>query len=1133
MPASIVNNVIQISGNENPNILNGLTGVVTTIRNNKVFYDVGNLGIQILSGAIFTHNAFQYVIVQGNTTVNIGIDILAGGRYAYKSFFEVDGVEVFRSDIGIYFTKNRVGIGNENIGDLVVKGQLDWKGGAISGLGDYFFSTSSVINITEGLSYGESESASQRIRQLSNNADINGHRYFKSIRYDSGPTPSPNIIKGEGQDKGLFQALSTNIAGGSNEPYLAENLEGRGIKDNFYGDTFGGRKTSVKNPIEEGVIEITHNNSLTFNPISDVYQEVRYTILDNNGNTLDKVAFLIPDFESPNRPTEIATFIGHPDEDYTIDLSIFGRIEGSDTSEVIEVTLRTVKGGQSFQGNFGVTNSSWPGTARPTHDYRSKNFNVDDVRVTIFKVYGFRITKDVRPFKGKGDILDIGLALIPDGETVEPNVSLVENYEDIETTDNLLDRSRVWETINESNFLFPGSEEHLIDVDGAILDLKDVSLVLTSSEDVDVFSVNKETRTLTVRVRDGEFNPSNRYRIIKTTGSITLDGVTTTATLNDSNGLRFRVVFDFIATTLGFYLVNNGDGSMSRIEIPYASGDELLLTIPVGATVHLAIKDGRNIAKPITFEVQNTTDTIQVFSQPLAFGLPDIVPSNVPEIVAGISTSYNDENNTFSWVFTDNTVGQIFDAVAPSIVNIIQEREEYLAILLDNDFDNSEQPIEIRRDGAVKFNINLIMLLNDSFDDDYIYNASVFFRFFSNTVNSPRNANGFRVLFLRLNLIPDATDVNSSSQATANKVENSPRITNIENLVEQQLRKVNQLIALGKNLPDDPQKQGRRVVFKDNNFVNTNGFSLSINFLTALGLGEQVNQGFDVVDGNLDLLVRDDVGDKIRLTLHRILDEDKMINGTGSVIIKLSHLQSENLIANISVKLLRYQNVAQEDGTMVLKKTNEIVANNDDVNIVKNEAFTEIKFNYSDTIDAVVNRYEITFDVSSTVNFRIKEVSFSEQTVSNQNELITDQSAKIINRAGGLDKDGNPIPNARKWYTINGAEFGSLMLGLPADTKDGFKATTDNSDVLEKIAEVFKSHKGVFNRLPHRDRVEFLAGFAGSEPSYTKGSSSNLTFNGLADVSILDFNPTSSYLGILGSYLFPNEEIVKSKGRLK
>ena len=393
-----------------------------------------------------------------------------------------------------------------------------------------------------------------RIRQYSDDLVINNMLITGKIRFDFFKAATINGLRAEYIPSAGIQCLAGLTGADNNAIFDFRDYSSKGLT--FDCDAYGGARVRFINLAEAAEIKVTHNartNGVSFHAVTEVQKEIKFKVLDSQGQPVEHARIYIKDHNNSNRPATDATWRSGATASYTADREYFATTDADGNTNMLTLLTRAIYEGQSLHGVYQRTRNGWRGTAASKIDYRSKNNSYDDIFEAHVWAYGYQYRKVEFAANGAG-VKTITVELLPDTNITETDRSLVAAYTDFTLT--------------------TSASPHIIGLQGATVSLDklyDWLQFLKSSSNTHIKLPSVQTAFAT---RDGSILDAGGH-------TITIDG----GTMNP--GSKFKT----IKTTHTYNEINGGVGNTGVIS---SAGVRLLLTVNA-QNAKCAISDGTNI----------------------------------------------------------------------------------------------------------------------------------------------------------------------------------------------------------------------------------------------------------------------------------------------------------------------------------------------------------------------------------------------------------------------------------------------------------------------------------------------------------------------------------------------------------
>ena len=562
--------------------LAGISGVtIVTVGNvadrMRIMYIFENRKLVINGHLSYTHN--EELLFQVNSPIQT-IVISAGASLTLGEETELNG-SILRPDwCPLTLTKNPSNGASESENDIQVDGSYTQYGGLVVLAGGIVFEAASTVLLSHGKIIG-TRAGSARIRQHSLDLSIINFTVQGQIRFDFfKPAVMSTGFRAIFGPFGGMQALSSILAGGSDEIFAQNNFDAEGLT--YGGDAFGGARVVFKNLVFGKEFLFTHNRRQagdTFYGVTEVRKEFQPHIVDMNGNNVEGARIFIRDTNNGNRPSQNGVWHGGGNVNYTLD-RIYNEPTGANGKPaVIDILTRAIYEGQSRSGVYPAPNDSWLGSATVKVDYRSLNNSWDDVFPYHVWSYAHQPRGLTAAMIG-GGILAPRSEVLPDTAISNPNMSQVAAYTGI--------------AINHSTRTITISADHTLD---ELYDYVKYNKIQTTANmqqpSISTILATADGRTLDISNYNVNINAGitlsagTKFNAIRTSGNIP-DKLRVNAGVTDSSG-QLVVIASNVADTRFFVEINNA-GTITTLNQIVNSDGNLRITVPVGATLKVTAK---------------------------------------------------------------------------------------------------------------------------------------------------------------------------------------------------------------------------------------------------------------------------------------------------------------------------------------------------------------------------------------------------------------------------------------------------------------------------------------------------------------------------------------------------------------
>ena len=266
-------------------------------------------------------------------------------------------------------------------------------------------------------------------------------------------------------------------------------------------------------------IIVEHNiNNGQADGIVEITKEFTTRVTDLSGNPIVGARYFIRDTNNGDRRNAFG-------QTYTNDFTYTDLTDANGETAVKRVLTAVVA--KADLQRIGIDD-----TGLNKKDRRSVNNNTDDEFDVHFWSYPHNYSLTTQQFKGIG-VLDLNQVMTDDFNITESNKATVDAYASIDNLDQLYDRAKSWK-VDLSNLEYPTVGAQLIDGDGTKLDLDNINLMVNVSA-ASAFAVNTGSDVVTIKA--ASLVPGNRFKSIKTTGTISLlNGAELKTGYEDSTG---------------------------------------------------------------------------------------------------------------------------------------------------------------------------------------------------------------------------------------------------------------------------------------------------------------------------------------------------------------------------------------------------------------------------------------------------------------------------------------------------------------------------------------------------------------------------------------------------------------------
>lgn len=245
-----------------------------------------------------------------------------------------------------------------------------------------------------------------------------------------------------------------------------------------------------------------------------------------------------------------------------------------------ETNAFEVKINYSYQDGTGTGGSGnrvelWRSNTDNSEDFALFSFNHDIAEVNVDLLGTGR--KDIR------------WTLFDDLDITETNKPTVDAYAVIDNLDQLYDRAKSWK-VDNVGLEYPAVGEQLIDGNGTVLDVGNRNLVIDANAG-SAFAVNQGANTITIKA--ASLVPGNRFKSIKTTGTISLqNGAELKTGYEDSSGtFVYLELTNLDQQTILVTDQQNPGSPVTLLNIPSTSGTYANhFQLPAGGEINVLVE---------------------------------------------------------------------------------------------------------------------------------------------------------------------------------------------------------------------------------------------------------------------------------------------------------------------------------------------------------------------------------------------------------------------------------------------------------------------------------------------------------------------------------------------------------------
>lgn len=240
-----------------------------------------------------------------------------------------------------------------------------------------------------------------------------------------------------------------------------------------------------------------------------------------------------------------------------------------------ETNLFEVKINYNYQDGTGSRVELWRSNNDNSEDFALLSYNHDIAEVNVDLLGTGR--KDIR------------WTLFDDLDITESNKATVDAYTSIDNLDQLYDRAKSWK-IDNVGLEYPTVGAQLIDGDGTKVNLDNINLMVNSSA-ASAFAVNTGSDVVTIKA--ASLVPGNRFKSIKTTGTISLqNGAELKTGYEDSSGTYvYLELTNLDQQTILVTDQQNPGSPVTLLNIPSTSGTYAThFQLPAGGEINVLVE---------------------------------------------------------------------------------------------------------------------------------------------------------------------------------------------------------------------------------------------------------------------------------------------------------------------------------------------------------------------------------------------------------------------------------------------------------------------------------------------------------------------------------------------------------------
>lgn len=331
------------------------------------------------------------------------------------------------------------------------------------------------------------------------------------------------------------------------------------------------------------------NDPLNYGTII-VFQEFKIITKDLSGNPIAGSSFIIKSTDNGNRKSDNRS--GVTSYDFAQDFVNVGVTDAN--GEYEGLYNRTAADNNALVVGEYVkiaSDSSDGGEVNTGENQPRRRGKVDsDVFDVHFFAYGYLPATQATTFRSL-DVLDVERVMFVDNSISQTDKSIVDAYTEIETLDQLYDRSASWKVDNVSEE-HPSINTQLVEITGTTLDFGDQNLTIDANA-ASAFTVDTSMNTITIKASN--LSGSNKFSSIRTTGNITLsNGAAIEFGYEDSSGRNIYADFNWgtsDAYDIRFTNLNDQTVIGTYTNQTFSFKDTFLAPSPFGSGVRIEVYD--------------------------------------------------------------------------------------------------------------------------------------------------------------------------------------------------------------------------------------------------------------------------------------------------------------------------------------------------------------------------------------------------------------------------------------------------------------------------------------------------------------------------------------------------------------